>query len=382
MAQLKVIKNCQIVLENGILWDGALIIEGNKILDFGKERDIKFPENAEIIDANGNYVGPGLVDIHVHGGNGFFTYVQVEEAGEFFLSHGETSIFPTPSAVLNADQLVEVFKNVREKMKTVKNVKGMYMESPFMNCKFGAFKDDCPWRETIPFETYSKLADEAGDVVKVWMLAPERQDVKGFTEYARKVNPNVVFAVGHSEATPMQIRALGKCKPTIQTHSMCATGRIPVMSGTRGYGPDEFAFKDNDVYCELISDSNGLHVHPEMQQLLLHNKGVEKVILVTDSTIHKNPNPQGLEHIDDLNFNPAGALAGSKLTLDKACRNVMQSTNCGIAQAFLMASTNPSKALGLDDKIGSIEVGKTADLVIVDDKFNIKKVILEGEVKF
>ena len=302
MAQLKVIKNCQIVLENGILWDGALIIEGDKILNYGKERDITFPENAEIIDADGNYVGPGFIDIHVHGGNGYKTFINVKEAGEFFLSHGETTILATPSTMLNFEQIMQAITNVREGMKTVKNVKGMYMEGPCISAKYGAGKEGRPWQDGIPYEIYTQIIDYAQDTIKVWTVAPERPDVKGLLEYARKVNPEVRIAVGHSEATPMQIRALGKNKPTILTHALCATGRIPVMSGTRGYGPDEYAFKDNDVYCELISDSYGKHVHPEMQQLVLHSKGVEKVILVTDSTTSQSPNPEELKHIMSDNY--------------------------------------------------------------------------------
>ena len=82
----------------------------------------------------------------------------------------------------------------------------------------------------------------------------------------------------------------------------------------------------------------------------------------------------------DLNFDHNGHIAGSKLTMDMACRNIMTHTNCGIAQAFLMASTNPAKVLGMDDEIGSIEKGKIADLVFVDDRFNVKKVMLSGMV--
>ena len=134
------------------------------------------------------------------------------------------------------------------------------------------------------------------------------------------------------------------------------------------------------MYAELISDSCGIHVNPEMQQLLLHNKGVEKVILITDSTIHNNPVPENLKHIQDLNFDPTGGIAGSKLTMDLACRNIMTHTNCGIAQAFMMASLNPARVLGLEDEIGSVEEGKTADLVFVDDKFNVKKVMLQDEL--
>ena len=178
----------------------------------------------------------------------------------------------------------------------------------------------------------------------------------------------------------MQSRALGKNRPTLLTHAMCATKQVPVYGGTRGYGPDEYAFKDDSVYTELISDSCCIHVHKEMQQLLLHCKGLEKVILITDSTVHDDPSPANLAHVTDLNFDKNGGIAGSKMTMDQACRNIMTHTNCGIAQAFYMASTNPARLLGFDD-IGAVEVGKTADLVITDDKFNIDTVILGGEVQ-
>ena len=178
----------------------------------------------------------------------------------------------------------------------------------------------------------------------------------------------------------MQIRALGKYRPTVLTHAFDATGRLPVCSGTRGYGPDEYCLKEPDVYTELISDSCGIHVHPEMQQLLLHNKGVERVVLITDSTLQCNKNPENLSHVEDLNFDPMGDLAGSRMTMDQACRNIMTHTNCGIAQAFLMASTNPAKVVGLDEELGSIAVGKIADLVFVDDRFNIRNVMVSGEL--
>ncbi|MBR4030851.1 MAG: amidohydrolase family protein, partial [Clostridia bacterium] len=265
--------------------------------------------------------------------------------------------------------------------KTNKVIKGFYFEGPFINVKYGCNSDLNPWSpDNIPEEQYKAFVDEAGTYAKVWITAPERADIKGFAEYARKVNPEVVFAVGHSEATPMQIRAMGKYRPTLQTHSMCATGRVPVCGGTRGYGPDEYCFKESEVYTELICDSLGIHVHPEMQQLLIHNKGIDKVILVTDSTMDDCENPPELAHITDLNFDHNGGLAGSRLTMDQACKNIMTNTNCGIAQAFLMASTNPAKAIKMDEEIGSIDIGKKADLVFVDDKFNVKQVMSEGKM--
>ena len=159
-----------------------------------------------------------------------------------------------------------------------------------------------------------------------------------------------------------------------------ATGLTEVPGATRGVGPDQYCFKEPEMYAELISDYCGMHVHAEMQQLLVHTKGVEKVVLVTDSTVRPNPVPEAFKHVPDLNFNPQGQISGSKLTMDQACRNIMKHTNCGIAQAFIMASLNPAKVIGLDHEIGSIAVGKVADLVFVDDRFNVDKVMLGGEL--
>ena len=181
------------------------------------------------------------------------------------------------------------------------------------------------------------------------------------------------------EATPDEIRAMGKYRPRLATHITNATGRRDVYGGTRSFGPDEYALKEFDVYAELICDSLAIHVSPEIQRYVIKGKGVDKVILISDSTVYNNPTPEKYAGVTDINFDAWGGIAGSKLTLDKACKNIMTHTNCGIAEAFLMASRNPARALGLDDKIGTIEAGKTADLVIVNDRFEVKKVILGGE---
>lgn len=134
------------------------------------------------------------------------------------------------------------------------------------------------------------------------------------------------------------------------------------------------------MFAELISDSCGILVHPQMQRLLLHSKGLHRVLLITDSTTSSTPAPPEYAHIKDLNFDHNGDLAGSKMTMDQACRNIMTNTNCGIAQAFVMASLNPAKVIGMDHEIGSIRVGKRADLVFVVDKFNVQKVMLAGNL--
>lgn len=376
------IKNAQIVHENGIIWDGALIYEDGIIKAFGAERDLEAPAGCELIDAGGAYAGPGFVDIHVHGGAGFDTCLQAEKAAEHFLSHGETTILATPSYELNFKELMDAIDCAKEGIKGNETIKGLYLEGPYTSPDYGANAINNPWRKEIPPEEFTAFVDNAGLFAKVWAIAPERPDLLPFLEYARKVNPDCIFALAHSEATPMEVRALGKYRPTIQTHSMNATGRRKVYGGTRAYGPDEYSFKEIDVYCELISDSCGIHVHPEMQQLLLHNKGIERTILITDSTTDIGENPPQYAHVTDLNFDVYGGISGSKMTMDKACKNVMSSTNCGIAQAFYMAATTPARAIGMDNEIGSIYPGKKADIIFTDDKFSVKRVIQSGKIKY
>jgi len=150
------------------------------------------------------------------------------------------------------------------------------------------------------------------------------------------------------------------------------------MKGVRGCGPDEACIADSEMYAEIICDSHGIHVQPDMLRMLLQAKGVDRLILISDSFVSYGESPEHLRHIEDLVFDDNGFLSGSKLTMDIACRNLMAHTSCGICQAFLLAARNPARVLGLDDEIGSIEPGKKANLVFVDDLFHVQKVMLEG----
>ena len=376
-------KNANLVLENGILWDAILLIDGDRIINFGTEQSVKIPEGAEVIDAEGAYIGPGFVDIHIHGGGTTNIYEDPIPTVSYYLDHGTTTILPSPSYGLPYEQFLTAIKTVKSVLTNggaAKAIGGFYMEGPYMNPEYGAGAWHNPWRHPIDPKEYTVLVDEAGDLARVWAVAPEREGLEEFMQYAKSVNPNVVFSVGHSEATPAQIIKLKKYGIQLQTHSMNATGRLPVPKGTRSAGPDEFCMISPDIYTELICDSCGIHVSADIQRLILHCKGVDKVILITDATTKRRENPEELRHITDLNFDERGNLSGSRLTMDAACRNIMTHTNCGITQAFLMAARNPARVIGMDHDIGTIEVGKKANLVMVDHKFNVKMTILEGEI--
>lgn len=373
----KAITNANIVTPDGILYDGTLVIENNRIADILNSIS-GLPDGTEVIDAKGSYVGPGFVDIHVHGSGSIETWDASAAVVDHFLRHGTTTLLATPAYSQNFNDLISAINSTKKAMQKSRVIKGIYMEGPYTNPNYGAKKDKNPWRHGIMQQEYRAIVDACGTDVKVWTVAPELEGVEDFLAYAKMVNPDVVFAVGHSEATHAQISALGRYRPTLLTHAMDATGRISTVSGTRGYGPDEYCFSKSDMYAELISDSCGIHVNPALQRMLLQIKGVDKVVLITDSTVVESPSPECFSHITDLNFDHNGKLCGSQLTMDRACKNIMSHTNCGIAQAFIMASLNPAKIIGLDEQIGSIEKGKLADLVFVDDKFNVMGVMSEG----
>ena len=196
--------------------------------------------------------------------------------------------------------------------------------------------------------------------------------------YVKKVNPKALFAFGHCEANGDEIRKVKKYGIRTQTHCMDATNSLSERHGVRGNGPDEYCMADPEIYAELICDSLAVHVNADNQRMIVRCKGVDKVILISDGCDGGEEAPPDLAHVKDLTFDFKGRLAGSKLTMDMACRNIMQHTDCGITQAFLMASRNPAKALGVYDDVGTIEAGKRANIVFVDDMFNVQKVMLNG----
>lgn len=377
------IHNAKVVLETGILFDGVILLDGDRIAAVGERREMEIPADCQMIDACGAYVGPGFVDIHVHGGNGHMFDAEPLQAAEHFLRNGETTILATLYYNLSREGFLDAIAKVKEAMAAGgagDAIAGIYMEGPYMNPKFGAMPERNKWKGEITLDAYKEIVDTAGSDALVWAVAPEREGIEEFVKYAGSVNPYAVFSVGHSEATPAQVRKLKKYGLSMQTHCMDATGRHSEWVGTRGAGPDEACLTDSDMYAELICDSYAVHVNKDLINLVVRTKGVDKVVLITDSFVSDLPAPERLKHVTDLIFDENCWLSGSKLTMNVACRNLMAHTNCGIAQAFLMASRNPARAIGLDDEIGTIEAGKRANLVFVDDVFNVKQVMLGGKL--
>lgn len=377
------IKNAVLVMRDHLIPQSVVLLEDGVIQAFGREKDLPIPEHCEhIIDADGLFVGPGLIDIHTHSDGKVFFQDNPAQAAQHHLRHGTTTLLPALYTSLNTEQYVKAVGTLREAMKTpeCKNIAGLYMEGPYLNPGFGCNRVDNPWAGSICREKYSPVIEAAWDLARVWCVAPEREGILNFVRDVREKNPNAVFAVAHSAASPQEVEALIPYGLKIGTHHTNATGDRPRYPECRGVCVDEAVNYNREIYAELICDSNGIHVDPYMLRLVRKIKGDDRIILISDAYACDGPVPDGYDDVDDINFDWEGEIAGSKMTLSKACRNMMKHTGASIVNVFQFASYNPSRATGFLDR-GEIAVGKRADLVIADHWMNIKTVIFEGEVQ-
>ncbi len=382
--------NAELVMRDHLIPEAVLFIEDGKILGYGEMRTTEIPKDSEIIDAKGAYVGPGLVDIHSHAGTGVRFMDDPAKATQEHLDCGTTTILATTSTRGLLPEYLEALDRIRKAMATPEGatIAGVYMEGPYINENFGSVStlETGPGTprvfDTIP-EDYEPLLAAGADIIRVWGLAPEREGMETFVKAAKAANPDVRFTVAHSEATPKDIERLIPYGLCIGTHHTNATGTLENYPECRTPCVDETVNYNNAIYAELISDSMGIHVDPYIQRLIRKIKSDDKIILISDHTIHDYIHVPELEHVTDLNFTYRRDgridISGSKLTLNVACRNYMKHTGASIVDAFKVASYNPANVVGLFDR-GEIAEGKRADLIFVDVKMNIKTVILGGKV--
>ena len=381
---MKAIINAKIVTLNGIIWDGVVTFENGRLVDVDWANKVSIPEGAEIIDAKGLYVAPGFVDIHNHGAATGRYDQDAEGACRYHMCHGTTTVLPTISYFLTLDEMIEACKRTKAASKTGagRMIAGMYMEGPFMNTGCSNQKYVL-WTGDIVPEEYVPLVQAFKGFAKVWAIDPARPGLEPFMQYLRQEDPNAIFALGHSRATFAQCRALRKYGIRVQTHFNDSGQAKGFAQGTAGSGCDHYTLHEPDMYAELICDYTGVHVDADLIKTLIRTKGVERVCLITDHTnvveTYTNNEEDGIAWGPDLNYDYEGHLAGSKMPMNEGVRNIMKHTAYGLAHAVRMGSYNAACLLGMDDEIGSLEPGKKANILIIDDMANIKSVYFEGE---
>ncbi len=373
------IKNSVIVMPDHYIPDSVILIDGGKIVDFG--RKLHIPEHADVIDAQGLFVGPGLIDIHTHADGNTYFHDDPVKCSKTLLKHGVTSVLPALFYSMNKQEHLDAINKFKNAIMQgeCKNIVGVYMEGPYLNPDFGCDKEKNVWKDKISEEDYAEIVDATKDFAKVWCIAPEREGILDFVRYVKHKIPEIVFSVAHSEANPEQIERLIPYGLKLGTHHTNATGTLENYPEVRGVCVDETVNYNDNIYAEIICDSMGVHVHPYMIRLVKKIKGQDKIILISDSFVADGPPIPGLEEAHDINFDWSGDIAGSKLTLDVACHNMMVHTGASVCDVFKYASLNPSRLLNIQEK-GCIKKGNVADLIVVDQWFNVKKTILNGEI--
>jgi N-acetylglucosamine-6-phosphate deacetylase len=373
-----VIQNGTIVTADRLIPNGLVHMENGWIVGVGESGSVEVPTGSEVLDAAGAYIAPGFIDIHCHGGGGVWSWEQPYAFALTHLKHGTTAILPTFTYNESREQVRDGLRTILSTMESskpfVEAIVGIHMEGPYINKKYGAITS--PIRPVDP-EEYGEILREAGDRIKVWTMAPELGGQDMFVNEAAKYN--ISLSVGHSEATAEQIFRFVPQGLRIGCHCTNASGATPSPSrygGTREVGVDEAVLVHDDIYAEVIPDREGIHVRPLMLKLIHKTKGRDRVIIITDAM----PDA-GVDKGDssDVNWNHLGHLAGSRLTMDKAVRNMMIHAGVGIVDAFRMASLNPAKVIHMEDQMGSIAQGKRANLLLIDEEIRIQRVILHGQ---
>lgn len=383
------LKNARVVLPDRILEKHSILLNARKIINVFPDDSIKMPENCMVTDIEDNYITPGLIDIHCHSSKISWFYDDPVAVSHFHLQHGTTSIMATtrllPTHQEMLDAISSIVKGIEED--DASTIIGIHMEGPYMNAKYGAYRD----RSRLPNrEEYMAYLDAGHGHIKTWTIAPELDNINQLVSDIQCVTEGqTIFQVGHSEASQSQINTLFSSGLKIGTHLTNASGcnvNPPKFAGTREIGVDESVFLDDEIYAEVIADYHGSHVRPEMLKLIIKVKGIDRVILITDTTVTEYDAPSIYSGIDDVNYTDNGELMGSALTLDLAISNVMRHTGISFAEAIRMATFNPAEALGMTNHIGLIAPGRIANLLVIDkdlqNKLKIKEIIFQGEKIF
>lgn len=384
---MKAIVHAKAVTPGGILDDTILLLEGGYIRAVGQ--DLEIPKDAEVIDAAGMWVGPGFVDIHVHGDgtNGRWERNPAKAAAHH-LKHGTTTMVATLGYTLQKQELLEKARNIQTMLDAggLPNVWAVAYEGPFINPSRGANSAACGRTGTDP-EEYIPLYEVCRGKIGQWMYAPEMDPTGQFGDFLRE--KGVPTAIGHTNASPSQIRAAVDKGATIVTHLFDAMGCHLGNESVEVTGIIQETAADGCLVCpeltyEIIPDSLGIHVKPTNMKLVYQLAGPRRICIITDCTeCNYDPADYPKDHFRstvDLNFNEAHELSGSRLTMDQAFRNFGKHTGAGIEDLFLMAATTPAKSIGISHLTGSIVPGKWANLVILDNNLHLQKVILRGEV--
>ena len=373
------IKSDRIILPTGII-NGYVYFSDGKITAVTTEEmscDILY-------DMTGDFVSPGFIDMHTHGGMGYDFIGDsdgIVKGCNFHLQHGTTSICPTVSAA-PFGVMKKAVGEIGKAMKSPElkaNIIGAHLEGPYLSkAQCGAQSTDFI---TPPVEEeYTQIIKEYPKAVARWSYAPENDEDNKFLKFLRK--NGIVASAGHTNAEYGDIKKALNEGMSLITHLYSCTSTITRKNGFRHLGVIESAMLEDELYAEIIAD--GRHLPPELIKLIIKIKGTDKIALITDSlhiagTDIKHGFMVDTEFIIEdgvCKLMDRSAFAGSIATADVLVRTVVNEAGVDICDAVKMITKVPAEIMGLNK--GTLAVGKDADIIVFDDDINVKKVFVNG----
>jgi N-acetylglucosamine-6-phosphate deacetylase len=365
---------------------GWLLAENGSIRLLGLGEAPRFPGDAalQIIDARGINLLPGFVDVHVHGAMGHEVMdaspAGLEEMARFYASHGVTSFLATTwTASREAlNRALDLVGELQGRMRGGATLLGVHLEGPYLNPVRCGAQDVNLIRRAEREEAREFL--DAG-VIRLLALAPEYEENLWLIDEC--VRRGVTVSAAHTTANYEQMQRAAEHGLTHLTHAYNAMQQL----GHRELGTIGAAMALPQIRCELIADN--IHVHPAAQKILVDVKGTCGVILVTDA-VRAAGLAEGEYMLDDRPIHiregavrlTDGTLAGSVLTMERALQNVTAATGRPLEETWRMSSLNAARAIGISARKGSLEVGKDADLVLLDESFQVRLTVVQGEIVF
>ncbi|QMU74918.1 N-acetylglucosamine-6-phosphate deacetylase [Streptacidiphilus sp. PB12-B1b] len=384
-ADRTVLAGARLVLPTGVVDHGRLVVEDGRIAEAAAAPD-DGPDGpagsggVPPLDLSGYTVAPGFVDLHVHGGGGASYASGIAEealtAARTHLEHGTT----TTMASTVTGEIDEICRQASVLSELVEDgvLAGIHFEGPFISInRCGAHQPDL-LRDPDP-ALVRKLVDAARGSARMLTLAPE---LEGGIESIRLLRElGVIAAIGHTDANYDKTLAGIEAGATVATHLFNAMPAI----GHRAPGPIVALLEDERITVELVGD--GVHLHPAVIDLAMAGAGLDRVALITDAMSAAGFG-DGLYPLGPLQVRvqdgvarlvEGGSIAGSTLTLDVAFRRAVTVNGLTPERAAQVLSLNPARLLGIADRVGSLEPGKNADLVVLDDAYQLVAVMRRGE---
>ncbi len=383
-----IIKNADILTPQGIMVSGFIVIEDGRIARVGSYGEFReyCTCGRDVLDASGLVVAPGFVDIHVHGGGGHDvlegTCEAVAAMCQAHARHGTTSMLLTTMAAPHEDLVgaVRAAADVARRGTGGAQVLGVHLEGPWVNPDSRGAQPADVIRPPDVAEL-ARLIEASGGLVRLTTVAPELDGAMEFIEAAHRRGVRV--SLGHSLASFEDVARAVRAGATHVTHAFNAMRglhhRSPGMAGAM--------LACDDLTTEAILD--GFHLHPAAATILYRCKGRNRLALITDATMAAGM-PEGEYELGGQRVLyeggavrlPDGSLAGSALTLDRAVRRAVDDLGVCLADAVAMASAVPARVAGFYDRKGSIEEGKDADLVLMDESGAVRATIVGGAVVY